>query len=70
MVMSTISAISAICEEFTDAMLVDHKKGSIIVNVKKQWFSCLNKRLISMKCKLVHKSPISTGYTCTYVYAE
>jgi len=68
--MSTLTAIAAICEEFTDTMLVDHKKGSIIINVKRQWFSYLNKRLLSMKCKLVHKSAISTGYTCTYVYSE
>ena len=68
--MSTITAITAVCEEFTDTMLVDNKKGSIIVNVKKQWFAALNRRLLSMKCKLVHKSPISSGYTCTYVYSE
>jgi len=68
--MSTITAITAVCEEFTDTMLVDHKKGSIIVNVKKQWFAALNRRLLSMKCKLVHKSPISSGYTCTYVYTQ
>jgi len=67
--MSTIDSISSICEEFTDTLLVDSKKNSIIINVKKQWFAALNKRLISMRCTLVHKSPISGGYTCTYVYS-
>ena len=51
-------------------MLVDHKKNSIIVNVKKQWFATLNRRLLSMKCTLVHKSAISSGYTCTYIYMQ
>jgi hypothetical protein len=68
--MSNLSAITSICEEFTDTMLVDHRKNSIIVNVKKQWFATLNKRLLSMKCQLVHKSAISTGYTCTYIYNQ
>jgi hypothetical protein len=68
--MSTFTAIAAVCEEFTETMLVDHKKNSIIVNVKKQWFASLNRRLLSMKCSLVHKSAISGGYTCTYVYME
>ena len=68
--MSTLTAIAAVCEEFTDTILVDKKKNSIIVNVKKQWFTMLNKRLLSMRCKLVHKTPICTGYTCTYIYSE
>jgi hypothetical protein len=66
--MSTIDSITAICEEFTDTLLVDSKKNSIIVNVKKQWFATLNRRLLSTYCTLVHKSPINNGYTCTYVY--
>lgn len=69
-IMSTLTAIASVCEEFTDTILVDNKKNSIIVNVKKQWFTALNKRLLSMRCTLVHKTPISTGYTCTYVYSE
>jgi hypothetical protein len=69
-IMSTVTAIAAVCEEFTDTILVDKKKNSVIVNVKKQWFATLNRRLLSMKCKLVHKTPMSTGYTCTYVYSE
>ena len=68
--MSILDSIASICEEFTDTMLVDSKKNSIIVNVKKQWFATLNKRLLSMRCTLVHKSSISAGYTCTYVYSE
>lgn len=68
--MTKLTAIASICEEFTDTMLVDNKKNSVIVNVKKQWFATLNRRLLSMRCTLVHKSLISTGYTCTYVYSE
>jgi len=66
--MTGIVAIASICEEFTETLLVDSKKNSIIVNVSKQWFSTLNQRLLSMQCKLIHKSPINNGYTCTYLY--
>jgi hypothetical protein len=68
--MPALVAIASVCEEFTDTILVDRQKNSIIVNVKKQWFATLNKRLLSMRCKLVHKTSISTGYTCTYVCTE
>lgn len=63
---SDLNVVISICEEFTDVMLVDRKKNSIIVNVKKQWFKTLNDRLLSMRCVLVHKSTIDSCYTCTY----
>jgi len=68
--MHIIDIVSAICEEFTDAILVDHSKNSVIINVKKQWFSALNKRLLSLQFNLVHKTEIKTGYTCTYILNE
>lgn len=68
--MSTLNAIVAICEEFTETMLVDHKKNSVIVNVKNRWFATLNHRLLCLHCTLVHKSSINNGYTCTYLYIE
>jgi hypothetical protein len=68
--MSTLATIASVCEEFTDTILVDSRKNSIIVNVKKEWFAKLNQRLLSMRCKLIHKSPINNGYTCTYIYIK
>jgi len=65
--MSVSKIVTSICEEFTDVILVDHNKNSIIINVKKQWFKALNIRLMSLNFKLVHKTTIKTGYTCTYV---
>jgi hypothetical protein len=59
-----------ICAEFTDVILTDRSKNSIIVNVKKQWFTALNLRLKSLKFKLVHKTSVKSGYTCTYVLDE
>jgi hypothetical protein len=65
--MSVSKIVTSLCEEFTDTILVDHTKNSIIINVKKQWFKSLNMRLRSLNFKLVHKTTIKTGYTCTYV---
>jgi len=65
--MSVSKIVTSICEEFTDTILVDHNKDSIIINVKKQWFKALNMRLKSLDFKLVHKTSIKTGYTCTYI---
>ena len=65
--MSVSKIVTSICEEFTDVILVDHNKNSIIINVKKQWFRALNIRLKSLNFTLVHKTPIKTGYTCTYI---
>jgi hypothetical protein len=68
--MNAIDMVKSICEEFTDVILVDHKKNSVIINVKKQWYSALNTRLLSLRFKLVHKTVIKTGYTCTYVLED
>lgn len=65
--MSISKIVTSICEEFTDTILVDHNKNSIIINVKKQWYRALNTRLRSLSFKLVHKTTIKTGYTCTYI---
>jgi hypothetical protein len=62
-----LNIVTSICEEFTDVILVDHNKNSVIINVQKKWFKTLNMRLISLKFELVHKTTIKTGYTCTYI---
>ena len=60
--------VESVCEEFTDAILVDHRKNSVIINVKRQWFSALNSRLKALRFELVHKTVIKTGYTCSYIF--
>ena len=60
---SILDIVTSICEEFTDVILVDHNKNSIIINVKKKWFRSLDTRLRSLKFELVHKTTIKTGYT-------
>lgn len=57
----------AVCEEFTNTILVDSKRGSIIVNVDKEWFPFLDSRLSYMGFKLIHKSVVGNSYTCSYI---
>jgi hypothetical protein len=68
--MSIIDTVASICTEFTDVVLVDHNKNSVIINVKKEWYRALNTRLKSLKFELVHKTTIKSGYTCTYVLED
>jgi len=68
--MSVSKIVTSICEEFTDVILVDNNKDSIIINVKKQWFKALDLRLRSLRFRLVHKTTIKSGYTCTYVFEK
>jgi hypothetical protein len=57
----------AVCEEFTNTILVDSKRNSIIVNVDSEWFPYLDSRLSEIGFKLIHKSSLRTGYTCAYI---
>jgi recombinational DNA repair ATPase RecF len=59
----------AVCEEFTNTILVDKKNNSVLVNVDSQWFDVLDKRLICMGYRLIHKSRIGEGFTCAYILA-
>lgn len=57
----------AVCEEFTNTVLVDSKRGSIIVNVDGEWFPFLDSRLSELGFKLIHKSTVGSSYTCAYI---
>jgi len=58
---------TAVCEEFTDTVLIDSKNNSIIVNVSEEWFSVLDNRLKEIGFKRIHKSQIGNGFTCAYI---
>ena len=65
-----ISYIQAICEEFTDTVLIDKTNHSILVNVPKEWFAVLNDKLTCLGFKLTFKTAISNGYTVAYSFAK
>lgn len=65
--MKLVSNCLAVCEEFTDDILIDSKRGSIILNVDQQWYELLDERLKKMGCSLVHRSPLGWSFTCVYV---
>lgn len=70
MASSYISYIQAICEEFTDTVLIDKKNHSLLVNVAKEWFTVLNDKLTSIGFKLTFKQSICNNYTCAYIFAK
>lgn len=64
--MSSLTTCSAVCEEFTDTLIVDSKRNSILLNVSKEWFDILHNRLCHLGFALIHKTVINAGYTCCY----
>jgi len=70
MATSYISYIQAICEEFTDTVLIDKKNHSILVSVSKEWFDVLDKKLTSIGFKLTFKQAISNSFTVAYVLVK
>lgn len=65
--MKSVSTCTAVCEEFTDTVLIDGKHSSIIVNVTAEWFPFLDSRLKEIGFKCIHKSEIGEGFTCAYI---
>jgi hypothetical protein len=57
----------AVCEEFTNTILVDKVNRSVIVNVDAVWFNILNDRLSKMGYKIAHKTRVGDGFTCAYI---
>lgn len=65
--MKSVQTCLAVCEEFTNTILVDRKNSSIILNVDLEWFDVLNERLDRMGYSIVHKSKVGSGLTCVYI---
>jgi len=65
--MKATSTPLAVCEEFTNTVLVDGKRNSIVLNIEEEWFDSLNSRLNQLHYCLIHKSKIGTGFTCVYI---
>lgn len=65
--MKAVPTCLAICEEFTNTVLVDSKRHSILLNINAEWFEILDSRLRQIGFSLIHKSKIGEGFTCVYI---
>lgn len=57
-------------EEFTDFVLVDKRRNSVIINIKTGFFKTVLKEYIKMGFKLVHVTKFKDkekGMTCVFV---
>jgi len=57
-------------EEFTDFVLVDEKRNSIIINIKTEFFRIVFKEYRRMGFKLIHVTKFKDeekGMTCVFV---
>ena len=65
--MKATSTPLAVCEEFTNTIIVDSKRNSIVLNIGNEWFDVLNERLNRLSYCLIHKTKIGETYTCVYI---
>jgi hypothetical protein len=64
------SRIYSFGEEFTDFVLVDEKRNSIIINIKTDFFKTVFREYKRMGFKLVHVTKFKDeekGITCVFV---
>jgi hypothetical protein len=57
-----------LCEEFTDYVLFDKTRHSIIISVKKEYFRTITKELDKLGYKLIFTKTLEdiNNITCTY----
>jgi hypothetical protein len=58
-------------EEFTDFVLVDEQRQSVILNIEKEYFKAIYKEYKKLGFKLVHVTRFNDeqGVTCVFVKA-
>lgn len=57
-------------EEFTDFVLIDEVRDSVVLNAKDEYVKIINYELRKFKYKLVHKSEVGTTNSFTLVYTK
>ena len=60
----------SICEEFSDTLLHDSNRNSILINVKLDYFSIIYKELQKHNYVLVFKKYLSNGSNITCVFKK
>jgi hypothetical protein len=65
--MKEIDFIQSICEEFTDIIITDRKKNTVIFHCPSKYYNTLNKRLTEKSYELTFKKRTTKGFfTCSY----
>jgi len=65
--MNKIDFIQSICEEFTDVILTDKKKNTVIFHLPGKFFKEVNNRLIEKGFELTFKKKTAkSSFTCCY----
>jgi len=60
--MKKIDLVESICEEFTDVVITDKKKNSVILHLPRKYFKELNNRLTDKGFELTFKKAVSPGH--------
>lgn len=65
--MDTIHKAVLVCEEFSEHIYSDDERGSILINVNKEWFKPLCDRLRNEGLELVHETVMKKTITCVFI---
>ena len=68
--MSIKSRAVALGEEFTETLIVDTKRESIVINIKTDLFKILYQEYRKLNYKLVHSSNFEESNTITCVFIK
>lgn len=63
--MKVYEKAQSLCEEFTDDVLFDKTRLSLVVNVKREFFGILKKELSKLKYELVFTKSFDSTSTIT-----
>jgi hypothetical protein len=68
----SIDRLVSYCEEFTDFILVDENRKSIIVNIEQKFFKVIYKRFKAQGFALKHKTLFNEddNITCVFIKSE
>jgi hypothetical protein len=58
----------SLCEEFTDCILYDSERRSIVINIEASHLDIVEEELSKLDYKLIFTSNTSDSVTCTFSY--
>lgn len=66
--MKSLKALKVLIQEFTDNVLIDQTRQTILINFNKRWFKAINTKLQKNNFSLIFKNLLKDTYTCVYKY--
>lgn len=66
--MKNLKTIKILVQEFTDNVLIDQTRNTILINFSKRWFKPISTKLKKANFHLLFKNLLKGTYTCVFRY--